>query len=239
MSNFVKMKNKTHKEGKRPFYVFLALVAAAALLVTTALVYKSTKTSWVPNDAYTVVIDAGHGGIDGGVTRGDTREAELNLKYAFVLGAKLEKLNINVVYTRKDENGLYGDAGDGFKRRDMNKRKEIIINAKADMVISVHMNKYKDSSRSGPQVFFQKGDVMSSRLAANIQKTLNAFTKNNHSHLSGDYFILQCLKNKPCVIIEFGFLSNAEEAALLVDEQYMQAIVEAAFKGIMLYVYGR
>lgn len=233
------MNNKKLKKDKKLFHVFLACFTAAALFTTASLIYTSTRASWIPDGAYTIVIDAGHGGVDGGVTAGDVREAELNLKYAFALGERLKELNINVVYTRENEKGLYGEPTNGFKRRDMNKRKEIIINAKADMVVSVHMNKYKDSSRSGPQVFYQKGDVMSSRLAASIQKTLNAFTHNKHSHLSGDYFILQCLKNKPCVIIEFGFLSNDEEARLLATQEYMQSIVDAAFKGIMLYLYGR
>lgn len=236
---FYTMNKEKRIGGKTLFHAFLACLTAAVLTTAACFVYASSKDSWVPKDSYTVVIDAGHGGVDGGVTTGDVREAELNLKYAFALGKKLEKVNIKVVYTREDEGGLYGQPTEGFKRRDMYKRKEIIINACADMVVSVHMNKYKDRSRSGPQVFYQKGDVVSLRLAANIQKALNAFTTNSHSHLSGDYFILQCLKNKPCVIIEFGFLSNAEEAALLVTEKYMQDIVDAAFRGIMLYLYGQ
>ena len=120
----------------------VALIACAVVAVTacfSAAVITAAKT---PKPAFTVVLDAGHGGVDGGVTgiTSGVKESDLNLKIVFALKKRLEKFGFKVVLTRNSEAGLYGSSQKGFKRRDMQKRKEIINGARADAFLSVHLN---------------------------------------------------------------------------------------------------
>ena len=182
-------------------------------------------------------IDAGHGGVDGGVTGVNTgvKESDLNLSVSRLLKEHFESCGITVVMTRKTKDGLYGTATSGFKRRDMEKRREIIEQSKPDMVISIHMNKYSSPSRSGPQVFFLEKGCAGEALAVSLQNALNKFTGNSHSALSGDYFILKCTES-PSVIVECGFLSNAEDERKLSDKEYQAQLTKIIFEGAMMYM---
>lgn len=186
---------------------------------------------------FTVVIDAGHGGIDGGVVaQNGVKESDLNLEYSKELGKLFVQCGFNVVYTRTDGNGLYGLPTNGFKQRDMKKRKEIIEKAKPNLVLSIHMNKFSSSVRSGPQVFFQEGYEQGQLLAESLQKVFNAFTGNKHEAIDGDFYIC---RESPCtaVIVECGFLSNENDSAQLQTEEYRKTICQKIFEGVMLYLY--
>ena len=224
---------KTQKRD-RIFAVSLAVLGIATVIVSVA-VFAHGESSAASYD-YTIVIDAGHGGIDGGVagTLTNVKESELNLAVAYLLKHEIEKHGFRAVMTRTDKNGLYGLKGKGFKRRDMEKRKEIILKSKANMVISIHMNEFPLSSRQGPQVFFDKNSESSRLLAESIQKALNGFTGNDHICLKGDYYILKCTSS-PSVIVECGFLSNAEDERNLMKEEYQKKIATKIFEGILLY----
>lgn len=224
-----------------------ALLCVLSLLVSVILTLCSFFLYFPPKESndvalvekkFTIVLDAGHGGIDGGVVASDgTKESDLNLLFVKLLAEKFEAVGATVVLTRETKNGLYGVATDGFKRRDMQKRKEIIEHANPDILVSIHMNKFTSSSRYGPQVFYQEKDATSQVLASKVQNALNAFTGNSHSHLSGDYYILKCLEDKPCVIVECGFLSNSQDLRLLTSQEYQKALTNVIFKGVMLYLY--
>lgn len=211
----------------------LLVVACCSLIVTSV-----TSSVSPPIYDYTIVLDAGHGGIDGGVTgsKSGVVESDLNLLYTMDLGKLLSDSGFKVEYTRTNKGGLYGVATKGFKRRDMQKRREIIQNVQADMVVSVHMNHYSAASRSGPQVFYLTQDQTSEKLADCIQQTLNDFTGNKHSALSGEFFICKCA-DCPSVIVECGFLSNPGDELKLQQEDYRKQLVEKIFSGIMLYLY--
>ena len=139
--------------------------------------------------------------------------------------------------TRTDENGLYGSATGGFKQRDMRRRREIINEAKADMVISVHMNKFSSPSRSGPQVFYDGGSAAGKALADSMQTMLNGFTGNGHSALAGDYYMLKCT-SAPSVIVECGFLSNPDDEKKLTDGVYRDSLAEVIVRGALYYMSG-
>lgn len=234
---------KTHSSRQFKFVIFIvALFLTALLSLSNCLIFflpqQDVPDTLAVGKTFTIVIDAGHGGIDGGVVaKNGVKESDLNLIFTKLLQKKFEEIGATVILTRTNQNGLYGTATSGFKRRDMQKRKEIIQNSSADILVSIHMNKFSSSSRAGPQVFYQMGDTVSLELAGTVQKVLNVFTGNSHSHLSGDFYILQCLSEKPCVIIECGFLSNENELALLTDEKYQDELTDTIRDGIMLYLY--
>ncbi len=186
---------------------------------------------------FTVVLDAGHGGVDGGVVgNSGVKESDLNLAYAKETGRIFADCGFGVVYTRKDAGGLYGLATNGFKRRDMEKRREIIRSSSANIVISIHMNKFPQKTRSGPQVFYQEGREDGKALADSMQKAFNNFTGNSHAALAGDFFIC---RESPCpaVIVECGFISNPYEESLLCTDDYRGKLCQIIFNGVMLYLY--
>lgn len=211
------------------------VTALLILCITFLCVAISTE----PATAYpfTVVLDAGHGGIDGGVVGRTTgvKECDLNLQVTLAAKEVLEGCGFRVVLTRSDGNGLYGSSSGGFKKRDMLRRKAVICESGADLVVSIHMNYFSLPSRSGAQVFFNEKIPESEKLAQNIQATLNALSNRQYAALKGDYFILQCA-DVPSVIVECGFLSNAEEERKLQEEAYQKTLAEKITEGILLYL---
>ncbi len=220
------------KAGKKAVVFAVILVLCVSVYNLGKMVYFEQQT-----DGYNFVValDAGHGGIDGGVVGKNTgaKESDVNLAITFLLKDLFESGGFKVVLTRQNQDGLYGNATDGFKKRDMQKRLDIIQKAKANLVLSIHCNKFAQTSRSGPQVFF--GDDEGQKLADKIQTVLNDFTGNSHSALRGDYFMLKCTTS-PSVIVECGFLSNPDEEQKLCDKNYQSQLAQKIYKGVLLYL---
>lgn len=212
--------------------VFLSVVIGAWLIA-------SMPPASLASADLKVVIDAGHGGIDGGVTGVNTgvKESELNLAVAKKLAGYFESAGVNAVLTRENSSGLYGSATNGFKKRDMQKRRDIINKTAPELVISVHMNKYSVSTRRGAQVFYDKNSENGKLLALMIQRNLNAMEESvrDCAALVGDYYILNSHAYPAC-IVECGFLSNPEDEKLLTDAVYQDKIAYAVFKGAIEYL---
>ena len=220
--------------------ILLSSLLVIVLVFTLVLSLPNDKNTSSPKKNISVVIDAGHGGIDGGavgVLTGN-KESDLNLDIAFLLGEKLQDVGIDVVYTRTTQDGLYGNLESGFKRRDMLERKRIVQKANADMVISIHLNKFSLSSRRGAQVYFQKNDEVSALLASSVQDSLNTFINRpqqsrTFSPMQGDFWM--CKITSPAIIVECGFLSNKEDDALLDTQSYRKNVAYYIFNGIITY----
>ena len=160
----------------------------------------------------------------------------MNLAISKKLKGYFEGAGFKAVLTRSDNGGLYGLSTSGFKMRDMKKRKQIIEENSADMVISIHQNKCPIPSRRGGTVFFDKGRENGKRLAESIQNSLNGMEEcaSKNEALAGDYYMLKCTEN-PSVIVECGFLSNTEDEKLLISEDYQSRLAYAVFKGAVSY----
>lgn len=185
-----------------------------------------------------VVIDAGHGGVDAGVLGVDTKvkESDINLAIAKQLKGYFAEAGFKVVMTRTSNGGLYGLPTNGFKMRDMKKRKEIIEESAADMVISVHQNSCPLKSRRGGQTFYNAESQTGKALAECIQSSLNSMEEcvRKSSPLAGDYYMLRCTEN-PSVIVECGFLTNGEDEKLLSSSSYQKSVAYAIFKGAVSF----
>lgn len=221
----------------RVLFGITALVLSVA--VTFGICFFALSKTAAQALRLTVVIDAGHGGIDGGVTGKvtGTKESDINLSISRYLQKEFEDAGFLVVQTRLSEAGLYGTTAKGYKKRDMKKRAEIINAAAPALVISVHQNFFSLSSRRGAQVFFKKGFAPSVALADCIQDSLNAMEEcpRQSEPLAGDYFILNC-HEYPAVIVECGFLSNAQDEALLVNESYQKKIAKTIRSGAVAFL---
>lgn len=213
-----------------------ALIAVTFVLCCTALIKSSAATG---KTAVKIVLDAGHGGIDGGVSGKITgvKESDINLSIVKKTEKYFIDAGINVVLTRSSEAGLYGVASATLKRRDMEKRREIIKKTQPTLVISVHQNFFPSSSRRGGQVFYASGRENSEKLAERVQNSLNALYEDvkDYTPLTGDYYILNCTEY-PSIIAECGFLSNPKDEELLITEEFQNKIAYAIFAGTIDYL---
>lgn len=182
---------------------------------------------------YTIVLDAGHGGWDGGCvgTKTGVTEAELNLKITKKLKEYLSNFGFNVILTRSGNDALGKD-----KQSDMEKRKQVIERVNPFMVISIHANSFTDSSEYGTQTFYEVDDEKSKVLADAIQEQMkinlsNARENSNH----GEYYMLECSNAISC-IVECGFLSNENDENLLNQEEYRNDVAYSIYSGIVKYL---
>ena len=200
----------------------------------------SSMKEEIPSTGWTVVLDAGHGAADSGkVGVNGALEKDINLSIVFLLKEELEQQGVEVVLTRESDEPLYSASDSNKKMADMKKRIAIMEEHVPDAVVSIHQNSYPDNSVKGPQVFYYTGSSNGETLAKSIQSSFSLAVgeENNkrQAKANGDYYLLlhtSCV----CVITECGFLSNPEEAALLVTEEYQKKIAKAVAEGIMGYL---
>ena len=217
---------------KRNILIGLLVVA---LTVGLCLAVTATVTSAysVPKTGKTVVIDAGHGGADGGVVGVTTsvKESDVNLAIARQLKHFLKTKGYDVVMTRTTTDGLYGMTTKNKKLKDMQERKKIIENANADLVGSVHCNSYPRRDQKGAQVFYAPGSENGKAMADAMQNVLKSTLGTDRSAMSGDYYILQCSAT-PSLLVECGFLSTPSDEKLLVSSSYQEKVAYAIFTGV-------
>lgn len=190
-----------------------------------------------------VVIDPGHGSPDGGATgHSGTLEKDINLAIANKLGSYLQQGGAHVIYTREDDNAVTDNLNakiKEIKRADLSNRKNLKNNSGADLFISIHMNKFEQSKYKGAQVFYPGNSPESKKLAETIQQSITEFADNTNyreaKDSNNDIFILNDSKI-PSVLVECGFLSNPEEEAKLMSQEYQSEIAYAIFGGISRYL---
>ncbi|MBR6736818.1 MAG: N-acetylmuramoyl-L-alanine amidase [Clostridia bacterium] len=219
--------------------LIIFVLFALTLTLTLLLGYNYGEVSRFSPKKITVVIDAGHGGIDVGASGVLTsvRESDLNLIISKKLQEKFAVSGIKTVMTRTDDNGLYGTTDPGFKMRDLKKRVEIINGCNASVFISIHLNTYTSPKRRGAQTFYNGNSESAKKLATFIQNGLNVAYKMPRmcSALKGDYYLLNESKC-PSVIVECGFLSSPEDERLLLTEEYREGVANAIFEGTLKYL---
>ena len=218
----------------------LLLCLIALVLVIAFTLTKDVSTVAISKDEaskFKILIDAGHGGFDNGALAKfeDKHEAQLNLEIALKLKVELENIGYSVSLTREDENAL-----SATKNGDMARRKAIIKDSNADMLVSIHMNSNKDSSISGPICYFMPGSISGEELAKEIQNTLNddLSPKKPKKIQSQNYFVLRA-GDMPSVLVECGFISNKAEEKKLNNKSYQDKIAKAVAKGISNYLYAK
>lgn len=227
------MKNLFLIVNRKAVLIFLGVIVC---IVAVGVCY-AVQVASSPKPTYTIVIDAGHGGRDNG-TSGKTTgvsESELNLKYALTLKDLCEEFGIGVTMTRSDMNGLYDENASNKKKSEMEKRKNVINDSGADVMISIHMNSFPLSSCSGAQVFYAKGSEEGFNLAKSIQTSVCQAFDNARDYVTvGDYFVLN-YSNIPAVLVECGFLSNPQEEKDLQTKEYRDKFCYALLAGILSY----
>lgn len=223
-------------------WIIVAMVMMCSLfLYANCNIAISANSTPITNRV--IIIDAGHGQPDNGTSsKNGVTEQRINLDIVLKLQSLLEQSGAKVILTRSDENGIYELDSKSIREKkisDTLKRVEIGNNSDADIYVSIHLNYYQDGKYSGWQTFYQGTSEMSKILATNIQEELNAnFEKKNNRvpmQIKGVY-IMDKLKI-PAVIVECGFLSNAEEEKLLQTDKHQNDLAWGIYVAIQKYFY--
>lgn len=190
-------------------------------------------------EGHTVVIDAGHGGIDPGKIGVDgTLEKDLNLVIALRVKKLLEQQDVEVIMTRETDTGLYDETSGNKKVEDMKNRCNLMNESAPDLVISIHQNSYHEEPIEGAQVFYYSTSVEGKKLAEGMQKELIRVVdrKNRRQAKTGDSYYLLKKTTPPICIVECGFLSNWEECKKLQNTHYQEKLAWAIHMGVLKYL---
>ncbi|MBU5455753.1 N-acetylmuramoyl-L-alanine amidase CwlD [Caproiciproducens sp. MSJ-32] len=199
------------------------------------------KINALEKEGKIILIDPGHGGIDGGAsTKSGPLEKDLNLQISLKLRDALEKEGYKVYLTRETDEGLYsqGKTVREKKREDLKKRREMKKETNCHVFISIHQNMFPQSKCYGAQVWYSANDK-SQLLANHVQEALKETIKDNNKRVSkpsgDDYLILRDDYDGASILIECGFLSNPEEERKLQTEEHQNLIVKGISLGLERY----
>lgn len=184
---------------------------------------------------HVIFIDPGHGGKDNGTHYNDIFEDELNLKLATIMYEDIINDGGICYLSRVNDYDLSSMYAKNHKIEDLNKRIKYISESKSSLFISLHLNYYSSDKVNGLQVFYQKNNKDSERLANIMQDILNKENKKDKKSKIGDYYILNNC-NTTGVLIEFGFLSSEYDRKRLLDEKYLKKLSKLIQKGINEYL---
>jgi len=194
-----------------------------------------------------IVLDAGHGGLDGGASNGEIIEKEITLAITKKVARQLTRLGAEVILTRSKDGDVLSEhaPSENFptnrerKKQDIFLREALVKQHEPDMFITIHANAIPNSKWRGAQVFYHKeGHANSEHLAKSIQQTIRETLENTtREALSIKQVYLLKKAEVPAVLVETGFLSNEEERNLLASESYQDKMAFAIARGIENYVH--
>lgn len=220
--------------------IFLLLITIYSLNVGAGETTPVTKTEVSQK---TIMLDPGHGGEDPGKVSeyGSNKEKDLNLDIALKTKDLLEKEGFKVIMTRTEDVLVYQSGTTSVtqkRKQDLLRRKKMMDEGGADIVVSIHMNGFGDTKYYGAQTFYPPNCQESQKLALSLQNSLreNLDTENKRQpQLKKEPIIILKNLKTPTSIVEGGFLSNPEEDKKLETEEYRNKIAFAIKEGIKAY----
>lgn len=204
-------------------------ICILSILLLSAFVTNKAMDTYIESEQLKgrvcVVIDAGHGGVDGGaVSCTGAEESHINLEIALRLNDLMHLLGINTYMIRTEDISIYttGSSIAAKKVSDLKERVKIVNQTENAILISIHQNYFEDARYSGAQVFYNSDPTLATQLQTALIKTLNIGSKRKVKRADGVYLMqnVTC----PAALIECGFLSNYNEEQLLRDETYQKKL---------------
>ena len=212
------------------WFVIYVLVLGGFLGVC---VFGSKMVATMDNDVQhkgrkCIIIDAGHGGVDGGTTScSGVTESTINLGIALRLNDLLHLLGMETKMIRTTDCSVYtsGETIAAKKVSDLKERVRIVESTEKGILVSIHQNYFTQSVYSGAQVFYNRNNesvILAKNLQSNLIATVNLGSKRNVKNATGIYLMehVTC----PAILVECGFLSNPTEDALLQDPDYQKKL---------------
>lgn len=240
----VLLKRKVFELGVKDILMIIGIIGIASIIL--ALLFYIDENNVVsyqfnPLMNKKIVIDPGHGGVDGGANTNGFLEKEINLAFAKILQKELTGLGAEVVLSREEDISLekQSSLSSSRYRRDLHARKCIIEGNKPDIFISIHVNCHPSRPRtSGFIAFYSKDNLYSKQLANSIQyyvnETMEKYNLPKHSPEVGNFYLLG-IDSVPGIIAELGFLSNPKEREMLKDARYQMELSKSLIEGLKQY----
>lgn len=218
------------------------------LIILVITTYSNQEIIRVMNLAFlspikdkTIVIDPGHGGIDGGACTKNCLEKDINLKVARILRDQLILQGAKVILTRDSDTDLSHLTAITRQKQDLNSRLSMIERNQPDLFLSIHVNTGRPKV-SGSMVFYNKRSPSSQLLANALQYHLNILMEQNslkrHLPKSADYYILRNTSYTGA-IVELGFMTNSQEREKLIDSKYKVDLANSIVRGLKDYFSGK
>lgn len=228
------------KDKGAAFIALFGFVLILSILHGTAV---RTSKMYEPARRHTIIIDAGHGGEDGGaVGISGILEKEINLGISRKLENLLMFCGVNTKMTRNEDVSLNSDITSPIQKRkaaDIKERVKAVAETPNAVLISVHQNSFPQNDCKGAQVFFSKNNVDSKLLAEKVQSCLkDGINDGNHrveKQADDSIYILKNV-NCPAVLVECGFVTNARESELLMTEKYRLKLALCIAGGYLKYI---
>ncbi len=220
----------------------LILVLAISVIGGISHTGDYISTSAKLKDRQVVLVDAGHGGFDGGAVAPDgTVEKDINLKISLCLAQMLKSAGFRVILTREADvstDDVETNTINIRKKSDLKNRLELMKDYPDAVFVSIHLNKFTTSAAKGSQVFYNGKITESKVLGDAIQNLIVKLlqpenTRVNKQATKSTYLLYNA--TVPAVLVECGFLSNKAELELLKDTEYQKKMAFCCFLGIMDY----
>jgi N-acetylmuramoyl-L-alanine amidase len=239
------VKEGTGTEGdymkKAKVALFFAGIAIIYLIIQFQFDSNASWKTWsLPLSGKIIVIDAGHGGVDGGAVGNDgTLEKDIALEVALILRDYLQQEGALVKLTREEDKDLASPDTKGYSNRkseDLKKRLELINNSDASMFLTLHLNAIPSTKWRGAQTFYHRHFDESRRLSLFIQDEIRGNLENTtRSAKAINNIYLLKYAEIPGALVEVGFLSNPAERNLLKTEEYQKQLAASIYQGILRY----
>lgn len=223
------------------------VLAVTALVITVGMLAgissRTRSTAAIPQDQFVIIIDAGHGGIDGGaVGVNGTVEKRINLEIALQLRDVLCSAGYNVIMTRDTDISIHDSSADTvreMKVSDLHNRLKMTELYRNSLLVSIHQNTLTSPSVTGAQVFYSPNNPASEQLARSIQDQFDRYIQpgapRETKKAGKNLFLFYNAKNT-AVLAECGFLSNAEEERLLCSPEHQRKLVFCLYKGLLEHI---
>ena len=219
--------------------------ATGFLLLLFFIQYQFVSTDsgsvWsLPLSGKIIIVDAGHGGIDGGASSKEgLLEKDVSLEISLILRDYLQEAGALVIMSRVEDTDLADPATKGVRKRkvqDLKRRVQLVNESNGDMFVSLHLNAIPSPRWSGAQTFYNRAVDENEKVAKFIQEEIRTNLENTNRLAKpiGSVYLLKHAQI-PGALVEVGFLSNPEEARLLTTEAYQQKIAASIYQGIMRY----
>lgn len=196
-----------------------------------------TQTPYRPS----VIIDAGHGGADGGgVSVNGIPEKGINLNIALTLSDIMTLLGYDTKLTRTEDISIHDEGVEGLRQQkisDMDNRLKL-FNTPDSVCVSIHQNRFTDPQFSGAQMFYYRESSESAQLAESLRSRICSYLQPENTRETkpmDDELFLLCNCENPAVMAECGFISNPEEAAMLEQQPYQKQVAFAIMTGLNDY----
>lgn len=227
---------------KLRFSFLSATVVVLVLLLLSAFFTNKAVNVYIANEKVNnrpcVIIDAGHGGVDGGaISCTGVYESQINLEIALRLNDLLHLLGIHTYMIRTEDVSIYtkGESIAAKKVSDLKQRVKIVNETPNAIMISIHQNYFEDSRYSGAQVFYNHDATLAKQIQSALVSTLNPGSRRKAKKADGVYLMqnVTC----PSALVECGFLSNTTEEALLRNPIYQRKLCCVVGAVVSCYIY--